>query len=263
MITKLGLGQDVITYEVNGKYGLKDSIGNILTPPIYDYIKYFSEGFAVIGIDYKYGYISKNGKEIVHPKYDYVQDFQEGFAAVGIIRNDVGKYGFIDETGNEVIPLKYENVLSFLGNRAVVSRQIYRITLDEHAGKIKSIDYKHSVINTKGKKVTPLKYYEGVFRFLNGETAVKKNGKWGLYDKIGKKILPIMYEGISAFPSEGLYGVRLNEKWGFVNAKNQVIIPFQFLEIDHEGGFIDGKINVKRSENSKSFYIDKNGIIIK
>ncbi|WP_165779330.1 WG repeat-containing protein [Brumimicrobium salinarum] len=259
LFTKLSFGQDVITYEVNGKYGLKDSIGDILTPPMYDYIKYFSEGFAVIVIDYKYGYIAKNGKEIVHPKYDYVQDFQEGFAAVGIIRNNVGKYGFIDNTGNEVIPLKYDYVRSFWGNRAVVARQIYRTTFDEHAGKIKIIDYEYGVINSKGKKVTPLKYYELVGPFFNGETSVKKNGKWGLYDKNGKKILPIMYEAISTFPSKGLYGVKLNEKWGFVNAKNQVIIPFQFFYIDTEGGFNDGKINVSRHEWEKGYYIDENG----
>lgn len=224
-IVQFSFGQELIPYEENGKFGYQDSVGNVVIPAKYDNMGHFSEGFVAVSLNEKWGFINTTGKEIIQPKYYSV-------------------YGFHNKS-------------------AVVVSRSYRKTIDEHTEKPIRIEvYKYGIIDTKGKKIIPLKY-EHIYRFKGGETAIEKKGKFGLLNKNGKRILPIMYESISSFSSEGLYGVKLNEKWGFVNEKNQVVIPFQFFDIDTEEGFVNGKIKVRRSESSEGFYIDKNGREVK
>lgn len=228
-ILNFSFGQKIISYEENEKYGLKDSVGNI----------------------------------IVTPKYDEIYQFYGSLASVRVGDYETGKWGFIDTTGKEVIPLKYDHAFPFRNKYAVVTRISYQKTIDDRTGKpIRTKIHKYGVIDTKGKKIVSLKY-ELIAPLGDGEFGVKENGKWGLINKNGKIILPIMYDGVTSFSSEGLYGVKLNEKFGFVNEKNEVVIPFQFFYVDYERGFVNGKIYVQRSEHSTGFYIDKTGKEIK
>ncbi|HTO36203.1 MAG TPA: WG repeat-containing protein, partial [Flavobacterium sp.] len=108
----------LVPYEENGKFGYKDSIGNVIVQPKYDKVKEFYHGAAPVNIGGSYhvtewGYTSFKGgkwgiidqteKEIAPIKYDYIGTFHEGRALVAIKE----KHGYIDTTGKEVVPVIY------------------------------------------------------------------------------------------------------------------------------------------------------------
>ena len=77
----------------------------------YKNIENFHEGLAKVRLgDYKtgkYGFIDTTGKEVVPPKYDRADSFSEGLALVKLNY----QYGFIDTTGKEVVPpTKYVSI---------------------------------------------------------------------------------------------------------------------------------------------------------
>jgi hypothetical protein len=76
------------------------------THKIYDGVRDYNEGRAVVRINWKYGVIDLDGNEVVPLKYDLVERFSEGRAGVKL--ND--KYGVIDSEGNEVLPCWYDSV---------------------------------------------------------------------------------------------------------------------------------------------------------
>lgn len=70
-------GQELIPFEENGKYGLKDV----------------------------------SGKVVVSAKYDLVGSFYGNLAVVRIGDDWEGKWGCINKTGKEIIPLIYDDFL--------------------------------------------------------------------------------------------------------------------------------------------------------
>jgi hypothetical protein len=68
----------------NGKFGFKDSTGNIVVEAKYDDAESFSEGLAAVSLNNKWGFINKEGKEVIPLKYDMVNWFENGKARVKI-----------------------------------------------------------------------------------------------------------------------------------------------------------------------------------
>lgn len=69
--------------QVEGKYGLYDTLGNDLTGVIYDFIGGFGEGLAMVKRDSKWGYIETESGTVVIPiEYDDATPFSEGAAMV-------------------------------------------------------------------------------------------------------------------------------------------------------------------------------------
>ena len=50
--------------EMGRKQGFIDKQGNVIIPPIYDWVGYFKNGLALVVKDKKCGYIDKTGNEI-------------------------------------------------------------------------------------------------------------------------------------------------------------------------------------------------------
>ena len=53
----------------------------------YDYVAEYSEGLAMVRLNYKYGFIDKSGTEVIPRKYDQAESFSEGLAKVYSIIN--------------------------------------------------------------------------------------------------------------------------------------------------------------------------------
>lgn len=128
------IAQELKTFSANGKFGLENSKGDVIVPPIYNGIGEFSEGLAVVtlgeGLEKKSGYINTKGKVVVEIKYEDAKIFSEGLAAVALIGpENEPLYGFINKTGEIVIPCKYINANNFKNGLAlvVVFQGVYNI----------------------------------------------------------------------------------------------------------------------------------------
>ena len=151
----------------------------------YDYVGEYSEGLAMVMLNYKYGFIDKSGTLVIPCKYEDAESFSEGLAEVKLN----GKYGFIDKTGAEVIPCKYDIIDYFKSGLASVK-----------------LNGKDGYITQTGI------WYDDADKNLSDSLRrVKLNGKWGFIDKTGAEVIPCKYDIIGYFKS-GLASVKLNGK---------------------------------------------------
>lgn len=219
-IVQFLFGQELMPYKENGKIGFKDSVGNVIVLPKYDYYGYgFFDNLMAVNTGGKvsltgvfgggkWGFINAKGQEVVPCKYDNVRSFSEGLAVVnvggkfGISLVSGGKYGYIDTTGKEVIPLRYDDANDFSEGMAPVL-----------------LNGKCGYINKKGKEVIPLKY-DVAGKFFEGLAVVRignmEMGKWGFIDKSGKEIIPLQYDYAESFEN-GKAEVMLNGKSFFID----------------------------------------------
>lgn len=80
-----------------GKFGLVDSTGKEIVPPIYDGIDDFREGMASVEVNNKFGFINKSGEVIIPLKYDFVYS---SFYKAKVKLN--GEEFYIDKTGKRI-----------------------------------------------------------------------------------------------------------------------------------------------------------------
>lgn len=118
-------------FEVNGKQGLKDTVGNVLIPAKYDRIEEWAQfgllrtdsgGHDASGYDYvayemgKIGLIDYKGNIFFHPQFDYLNF---AWQPLGLVSKN-GKYGYINTKGEIAIPLMYDSAGVFQNGFAVV-----------------------------------------------------------------------------------------------------------------------------------------------
>lgn len=100
---------NLIPYRKGDKWGFANKNKTIIIEPIYKYVSFFKEGFAIVNYNGNYGFIKPNGEKLTKFKYKNVFAFSEGLAAVQ--QNKL--WGFIDTNGRIVITFKYHGVLEF------------------------------------------------------------------------------------------------------------------------------------------------------
>jgi hypothetical protein len=215
-----------------GKYGFIDSTGKIITAPVYDDARPFSNGLAAVRHGYMWGYIDKTGKEVVPLVYASAEDFSvEGLACVGTApkrtgnddadiameyENDAARYyGFIDKKGNWAIKPQFTEAKSFSNGLAVVS-----------------LNYaKSGYIDKSGKFVIPPKYnYAGDFEY--GFALVRIN----MFDpvfidktgKVSKTVTPAKPPQDKSIPLKSHLGA--NNYYGFIDLNDEDKIPHQFSD---------------------------------
>ena len=100
----------------SGLWGFKDSTGNWVISPDFNFASQFSEGLAGVCMNGKWGYINPEGEVAIPCRFDDATYFSEKLA--GACKD--GKWGFIDRSGDMVIPFQYEEIRSFIGGLAPV-----------------------------------------------------------------------------------------------------------------------------------------------
>lgn len=133
----------------NGKYGFKDSAGNIIIAAKYDDVHDFSEGLAAVRIGYNWGFIDELGKEVIPLGYFITGSFSDGLALVverqGVEKNKSRavsmsqnlKYGFINKGGEGVIPIQYDDARSFVSGVASVRLDKRWLKIDKTGKEVK------------------------------------------------------------------------------------------------------------------------------
>lgn len=182
------------SFEDKGKFGFKDTAGNIIIPARFDFTYEFDTN-QIAGVHDSTGWImiNKKGETVIIPfEYDNGPDYyEEGLAR--FVEN--GKMGFFNGKGEKVIPAKFDFAMPFLNGRAVACIGCQQTTLDaEHWG-------------------------------IDG-------GSWGAIDRSGKTVLPFDYNMIIPFDPDSLT-LRKGEQWMVMDWKTgsfRNIAPPQSVE---------------------------------
>jgi len=95
------------------KWGMIGRQGQVVAPPIYDWLHESDDNPMAFVRDGRWGFIGDHFAEVVPPKYELVQVDDQ------VVRfRDHGKWGVMDPTGKVLVPATYEIVLPFVDGRA-------------------------------------------------------------------------------------------------------------------------------------------------
>ena len=105
--------------DLNSKYGLMDTQGNIILEPMYQYITCFDNNQDVLETvtnDRKKGLINKNGEIILEPIYDEIEESMNNKNEYIVIRSENYKryYGIYNKSGRVVLEPKYTDYESII-----------------------------------------------------------------------------------------------------------------------------------------------------
>ena len=234
----------------NGKNGHVNRQGKEVIPPIYNGIRYFSEGLCAAKKDMKWGFVNIMNENVIPFEYDNAIDFSEGLAAV---RRD-GKWGFIDYDNNVAIPFIYDDTGSFYKGAAGVTKDGVEMLIDYKGDICDSYDsydeypYVEGLARVenndgfgfidKSKQLVIPTIYDFALYFSEGLVMATINGvAYGFIDKAGNEVVPFIFDWGRSY-SGGLAAVSFGGIWGYIDRNGAVAIPFEYddaTSFDNDG----------------------------
>lgn len=191
----------VLSFENDGKYGLINLEGKIISKAIFDEIQglTYKEGELLVKKDDKYGVINIKGAKIIKTEYDSIiadnyYDEENKYKLSGYIvgkKTDSGyNYGYIKNNGKLLLKEEYTSIsrITDINDKD----NIYLIVQDK--SKVGVIKNKQTIIN--------FDYKELEYDMTNNIIVAKKNAKLGILNLQGEEILPIEYDDLSI---KGIY----------------------------------------------------------
>lgn len=211
---------NVLKVKKEGKYGLINLSGKVLTEFIYDDI------VAVLGVknsykvsqNGKFGIINEDGKVIVESKYDDITNLGTDNKSGFIVKEENGKYGIIDYSSNKILETKYDSVKKVYGNGLYV-------VIEE--GKTKLVNKEGADILTTG--------FDDITEILSSEengVIFTKSGKYGIIKTTGEITINAEYD----YLTEGKTGILIakrDNKYGVINLAKEEKLPFEYEMISY------------------------------
>ena len=212
----------------NGKYGIIDTLGNIVLPIKYDFIEHPTEysnesdlfsvrkGQNIQLLDKTAKPITDfNIKEFEWDIYEGIDSYQRYF----VLTNNLGMVGTVSDKGIKEIPFDYQQINPFDGKS---------VTFAKKNGKFGLIDY-------SGKVILPFEFDNVYSHKFFDYYIIRKEGKIGVFDKFGNQIISYAYQDIKPvyYDSNNRFIVQQNGLFGVIDKEENVIIPIDFDEISN------------------------------
>ncbi len=251
----LSYEKSVLRYRKNGKYGLIDFSGKILTNNIYDSLENFqpTEGKFIVSNNNKFGIIDLHGNRIVDTIYDqcnsdefYTKDngyTKSGFIVINKTENGY-KYGYISYIGKKILDTKYNDI-----ERIQVQNENEIYLIASNNGKYG--------LYKKNKKILDNDYQEIIYDENVNLLMLQKNKKYGVASLDGKILIDVNCDEIS---SRGIYFYTTNSGINKVYDSNANVIDINFNASIYNTSSDDYKISTILNNNITYYGIlDKNG----
>ena len=206
--------QSLYPIKKDKKWGLIDSDGRIVKPPVYDAIGEFKAyGCAVIQRNGRVGMLDSKGAEVVPARYDDVKVLDSMLVSV----MEKGKWKVVNFQGETVLKAGYERV-EVLASKAGRSFLAFRT------------DKKWGIVDEKGRLVAKPRFDEisilqNVPKNVGGlYFQTKKEGLLGLLLSTGKEILKPSADEIWAY-NNNLFFFKKNLLWGAADRQGKEVLP--------------------------------------
>jgi hypothetical protein len=123
---------------VGAKFGLIDTLGNVIVLPKYDYIEPFMSAVTVVKLGNGLGLLDHHGKEVLPCRYEWIKT-EEG---VAVVRMPDKRYRVYNKMGERVTEEDYEGEINFFQgtSRVYIKRKGY------------------GIIDKRGRIICPLEY---------------------------------------------------------------------------------------------------------
>lgn len=194
--------QQSVPFFNNGKYGIKDSEGNVIMQPLFDAMSSFDErGIAVVMCENKYAYINNNGATLTSFIYEDAGAFSDGLARVML----GGVYGYINENFEVQIPCQFIFAENF-------DQGVARVCRGEE----------WFLINVEGHNFSNQRFQD-LERFSEGIAAAKSNGLWGYIDKNANWVIEPQFDNAGYFQSSNTGAVMSQGDYIWINRSGKMI----------------------------------------
>ena len=120
---------EVSVYADNGKFGLKDEKGNIISEAKYKKLVRLGEKAWIMQSGGRFGILHDSGKVIVEPEYSQAERILGKYVKF----RKGSKYGIYDEMGFEILPVEYASIDLLYGGMFVTSKN-YKYGLTDMNG---------------------------------------------------------------------------------------------------------------------------------
>lgn len=214
----------------NDKWGFVDSLGQDVIAPKYDHDESygtgdcptFIDGYAAVKLNGNYGMIDLSGKVVLPFDYWYFEEvFRDSPAVYYVARKNLGELSGPDELlstkGEKLIDKEYYSLAEFGDSMAVVYDGVYG-------------NFKRGVYDLKVKREVFSGDYDEISYLAQNRFMVRKDGKWGCFDRNGKQVFDFKYDEVDAF-SNGAARVKLGDKWGFVKLDGSVLVTPKYNSV--------------------------------
>lgn len=188
-----------IVFSQNGKWGIMDESGKILTKPIYDMIDSFENyNYVIAKTDNfkKSGIISRDGKIITPFIYDEIRNY----LGENIIVINNNRYGVINFKEKSFLPTTYKSIESFFDNEGNYGN--YFIAKGENSTQLIALDKKVIISDLKGDFSEIKQFFRNQRRVFPFQIKANKEGEteqflYGLKDESSNIITKPDYESIT------------------------------------------------------------------
>jgi outer membrane protein assembly factor BamD (BamD/ComL family) len=252
-------------YYSNLDYTFKIQNNNIVKYSLpYDYVPYFTDGFAVVtkGQDYDvptlglYSIINTSFEEIIPFKYNYIEQvYEEPTLFIFNVGGEVeyygeglypasGKWGVVNHQGKVIIPAVFDELRSIIlegedGNKIYFVANRGKNVYSDYEMELSPGNY--GVIDEQGNEIIPFEYQQ-IYSGNQNQLVVNKGGN------------------IEFDP----YGVHIfGGKWGVIDLKNQVRVPIIYDDVLPLGkNYIVRKdAKIKEGDNGSFLVGGKYGVV--
>lgn len=233
----------IVFENLQKKYGMVSSIGEIVIPFEYEELQKLQTGYFLGKKNGKSGILDKNGKIKVPFKYDDLQEYDEGL--------------FIADR-NEIIDINNKTILSGYDRLSPIYYNSQKFIVSKNK--------KFGIVDDQNKILLPLEFDEISNWVEYGPDGhfVIKNGKYGLIEnETFKIIIPYIYDEL--FYNGSFLFARKNRKAGILNINNKEICPFIFDEIKPgmSSRFVGKEEEIYAKKGNNFYLIDIKGTILK
>ncbi|HET9053224.1 MAG TPA: WG repeat-containing protein, partial [Cyclobacteriaceae bacterium] len=214
-------------FEENGKFGVKNELGTVIIPAVYDALGWSNGSFSVTGkvTGYKlngtWGIVNINNERVTHADYLSLVPADGSLIVATKKSSAIAVHaGLINTEGKTIIPFTYAGV-------KVHSLRIVAFIREGN-------QFKHGLISLENKILIPFQY-KNIYPIGSLRLAVENfNGKIALFSEGGKQISGFTIDSLSDFRNNVaiLYE---NGKQGLINRDGQLKSEARFREIQITG----------------------------
>ena len=265
--TSMPYEKNVLKYQENGKFGLIDLKGNVITKAIYDSIDGLSnkEGELLIYENGKYGVINTKGAELIKPEYDYISGDsyytnEKKYALSGYILGTTTsngyRYGYMDYKRKKLLDTEYNEIIRLGG--------IGSENTDKDIILVAKKDGQYGMVKNK-KVVLDFRYQSIDYSGVNNLFIVTRSSKTGVYNSVGKKILAVKYEDVQVH--NNYIETKLKDETAYYNLLGNRIDKSTIKEDDSEDEKqetenVSSKRLIPKEEKGKWGFVDQNDNLI-
>ena len=224
------LDDTTASFKFHDKWGIVNFASNTITRPMWQEVSYRTNNCMMIKDDGKYGLADADGNILSECKWDEISSANEKFVIARELTQRSKKNGYFTDTyykhtfslvrtdGTELLG-GYMAIGSSNCNGESTSRWEYNIYSPEFYDglmRIRNMFDLWGFVDVEGQIVIRCAY-QSAHEFSNGVAAVCKNNKWGYIDTTGNFVIEPMFIAAEDFNEYGLAEVQTSSGWNVID----------------------------------------------